>query len=179
MGARGGVKLEENIEYLQGLDSSVIKSILIVFLKNKLYDANADFTEQFVKFLKAVLEPSEEEKQQGEMVLAQIRERKAAEAKDSIVQEEYERFLREIQDIVDKKLSFGKYLCEHEYQDNYSDHDIYDAQEELRKKIVKYLHINYPGQYIATRGHAISVMTPEKARAVHMWEETINRFLVK
>lgn len=93
-----------------------------------------------------------------------------------IVEDEYSQFL---QDISDGSMTFGRYIHESEYEDEYSHNDINEAQDKFIEKVTEYLHENYPGKYIVSGGWCVFVMTPDRARESHVSERTIELFTVK
>lgn len=95
-----------------------------------------------------------------------------------IVEEEYERFLLEMQESKGT-MGCGSYIDESDYEDEYSHNDIEEAQTMFIKKVEEYLHENYPCQYIVSCGWCVFVMTPESARERNVFESTIEMCIVK
>ncbi len=91
------------------------------------------------------------------------------------IEEEYSQFL---QDMEDGAMTFGRYVDESEYEDEYSLNDIDEAQGLFIEKVRKYLHENYPGKYVVLSSCCVFVMTPEEARKKHISERVIELFTV-
>lgn len=88
------------------------------------------------------------------------------------LQEEFDFFL---QDMASGR-SFGKYLEEDAYEDDYSHNDIEKMQAQFVFEIRKWLHENKPGEYIAKGfDYCVLVMTPAEAekRLITRYEEYI------
>lgn len=78
-----------------------------------------------------------------------------------IVDEEYERFLRDI-----AKVDFieGVYVDEIEYEGDYSHNEIDEAQQIFEEKVREYLHENHSGDYVLFTGYNVMIVKVEEAR---------------
>lgn len=78
-----------------------------------------------------------------------------------IVDEEYERFLRDI-----AKVDFieGVYVDEIEYEGDYSHNEIDEAQQIFEEKVREYLHENHSGDYVLFAGYNVMIVKVEEAR---------------
>lgn len=92
------------------------------------------------------------------------------------IEEEFKQFL---EDVKDSGYIFGCYMDETEYEDEYSHNAIDEAMEILQEKIRAYLHENRPGEFVASSGWCVHVMTPDRARQSRVSEKTIENFIVR
>lgn len=95
---------------------------------------------------------------------------------NEIVEYEYEQFLN---DISDGSMTFGIYINESNYEDEYSYDDIEEAQGLFIKKVKNYLHNNCPNEYVVSSCWCVFVMTPERARQSNISEKIIELCTVK
>lgn len=91
------------------------------------------------------------------------------------IEDEYQQFL---EDIKDSGFTFGTYMDETEYEDDYSRNSIGNAMGILEKKIREYLHKNRPGEFVVYSDWSVHVMKKEKAKEVGMLERAIKNRIV-
>lgn len=85
--------------------------------------------------------------------------------KDSKMLEELEyEFSQFKKDFNNENFTYGMYLDELDYEDEYSHNEIYEYQEKLIKKIEDFLHENAPDKYIVDNGWCVLVMSIEEAK---------------
>ena len=95
---------------------------------------------------------------------------------NEIVEYEYEQFLN---DMSDGSMTFGRYIDEYDYEDEYSHNNIEEAQGLFIEKVKNYLHNNHPNKYVVSSDWCVFIMTPERARQSNISEKTIELFTVK
>lgn len=95
---------------------------------------------------------------------------------NEIVEYEYEQFLN---DMSDGSMTFGRYIDESDYEDEYSHNNIEEAKGLFIEKVKNYLHNNHPNKYVVSSGWCVFIMTPERARQSNISEKTIELFTVK
>lgn len=60
--------------------------------------------------------------------------------------------------------TFARYFIKALYKDKYSHNKIDKYQEKFVDRVKKYLHENYPGQYMVASGWCVVVATTEEAK---------------
>lgn len=81
-------------------------------------------------------------------------------------------FLQFKKDFNSDNFTYGIYLDECEYEDEYSHDEIHEYQEKLIKKIEDFFHKNAPDKYIVDNGWSVLVISIEEAkkRNWYHWE---------
>ena len=95
---------------------------------------------------------------------------------NEIVEYEYEQFLN---DMSDGSMTFGRYIDESDYEDEYSHNNIEEAQGLFIEKVKNYLHNNHPNKYVVLSGCCVVIIEIDRARQSNISEKTIELFTVK
>lgn len=87
---------------------------------------------------------------------------------EEAMKEEFDRFLSDMEG----GKTYGRYLDEIGYGDDYSHDEIRESQLLFTQKVREWLHEHRPGQFLVSCSYCVFVMTAEEAkiRGVHFYE---------